>query len=131
MIDDKKIEKAATVASISDTKKKCHVRDGYVINALADRESGFREGYIEGAKWAIDEFLKDLWHPVSEEPSIKQGEFYITCLVKFKNGSTELCVYFRTEGWICEDMTSKDFKRNAKEWIYIDDLLTNKEANND
>lgn len=131
MIDDKKIEKAAIVASISDTKKKCRVRDGYVINALADHESGFREGYIEGAKWAIDEFLNDLWHPVSEEPSIKQGEFYITCLVKFKNGSTELCVYFRTEGWICEDMTSKDFKRNAKEWIYIDDLLTNKEANND
>ena len=130
MIDDKKIEEAATVASISDTEKG-RVREGYVISALADHENGFREGYIEGVKWAITEFLKGLWHPVSEKPSIKQGEFYITCLVKFKNGSTELCVYFRTEGWICEDMTSKDFKRNAKEWIYIDDLLTNKEANND
>lgn len=131
MIDDKKIEEAATVASISDTEKKGRVREDYVISALADHESGFREGYIEGAKWAIDELLKSLWHPVSEKPSIKQGEFYITCLVKFKNGSTELCVYFREEGWIDECMTSKDFKRNAKEWLYIDDLQTKKEVNNE
>lgn len=67
MIDDKKIEEAATVASISDTEKG-RVREDYVINALGDHESGFREGYIEGAKWAINEFLKNLWHPVSEEP---------------------------------------------------------------
>lgn len=75
MIDDKKIEEAATVASISDTEKG-RVRESYVINALGDNESGFREGYIEGAKWAIDEFLKDLWHPVSEKPK-KECVFYI------------------------------------------------------
>lgn len=64
---DKKIEEAATVASISDTEKG-RVREGYVINALADHENGFREGYIEGAKCAINEFLKDLWHPNTEKP---------------------------------------------------------------
>lgn len=42
-----------------------------------------------------EEFLKDLWHTASEKPNIKQGECCVTCLVKFKNGSTELCVYFR------------------------------------
>lgn len=117
MIDDKKIEEAANEYS----QDNCGY--SYDIEKLL--------AFEQGAKWAINEFLKDLWHPISEEPNIKQGEFYITCLVKFKNGSTELCVYFCSEGWICENMTSKDFKRNAKEWIYIDDLLTNKEANND
>lgn len=80
-----------------------------------------------GAKWAINEFLKDLWHPASEKPSIKQGKCCVTCLVKFKNESTELCVYFSNpEGWICDDMSPKDFKRNFKEWLYIDDLLPKK-----
>lgn len=77
-----------------------------------------------GAKWTINEFLKDLWHPASEKPNIKQGECCVTCLVKFKNGSMELCVYFRNpEGWECDDMSPKDFKRNFKGWLYIDDLL--------
>ena len=71
-----------------------------------------------------EEFLKDLWHTASEKPNIKQGECCVTCLVKFKNGSTELCVYFRNpEGWVCDDMSPKDFKRNFKGWLYIDDLL--------
>ena len=77
MIDDKKIEEAATVASISDTEKG-RVREGYVINALADHENGFREGYIEGAKGAINEFLKDLWHLASEEPDVRHKT--IICL---------------------------------------------------
>ena len=49
MIDDKKIEEAAIVASISDTEKSS-VREDYIISALAVHENGFREGYIEGAK---------------------------------------------------------------------------------
>lgn len=40
------------------------------------------------------------------------------------NESTELCVYFRNpEGWVCDDMSPKDFKRNFKGWLYIDDLF--------
>lgn len=82
-------------------------------------EYGFRRGY--------NRTLKDLWHPASEKPNIKQGECCVTCLVKFKNGSTELCVYFRNpEGWVCDDMSPKDFKRNFKGWLYIDDLLPKK-----
>lgn len=91
--------------------------DFTVINAS-------KEGFKAGANWAINEFLKDLWYPNTEEPNIKQGECCVTCLVKFKNGSTELCVYFRNpEGWVCDDMSPKDFKRNFKGWLYIDDLF--------
>ena len=91
-----------------------------------------KDSFKEGAKWAINEFLKDLWHPVSEKPNIKQGECSVTCLVKFKNGSTELCVYFRnSEGWVCDDMSPKDFKRYFKGWLYIDDLLPKEGGNHD
>lgn len=27
------------------------------------------------------------------------------------------------EGWVCDDMSPKDFKRNFKGWLYIDDLF--------
>ena len=128
MIDDKKIEAA----------KEEIYEDRFLLNGEEiffnndEKEEMFYEGDIKeaiglGAKWAINEFLKSLWHPASEEPNIKQGECCVTCLVKFKNESTELCVYFRNpEGWVCDDMSPKDFKRNFKGWLYIDDLFQKK-----
>ncbi len=125
MIDDKKIEAA----------KEEIYEDRFLLNGEEivfnndEKEEMFYEGDIKeaiglGAKWAINEFLKDLWHPASEKPNIKQGECCVTCLIKFKNGSTELCVYFRNpEGWVCDDMSPKDFKRNFNGWLYIDDLF--------
>lgn len=125
MIDDKKIEAA----------KEEIYEDRFLLNGEevvfdndAKEEMFYKEDIKQaiglGAKWAIKEFLKDLWHPASEKPNIKQGECCVTCLVKFKNGSTELCVYFRNSiGWVCDDMSPKDFKRNFKGWLYIDDLL--------
>ena len=121
MIDKYKIAKAARQISEKvvdakgfDNSKPTHLAflDGHV------------DGFNAGAKWMQEEFLKNLWHPASEKPNIKQGECCVTCLVKFKNGSTELCVYFRNpEGWVCDDMSPKDFKRNFKGWLYIDDLF--------
>lgn len=54
MIDEKEIEEAAIENSekLSDGK---HYRDLVV-------------GFKAGAKWAINEFLKGLWHPNTEEP---------------------------------------------------------------
>ena len=109
MIDDDKIVKAAS--ELCD------------YGSIHDSEYRI-EGFKKCAKWMQEEFLKDLWHTASEKPNIKQGECCVTCLVKFKNESTELCVYFRNpEGWVCDDMSPKDFKRNFKGWLYIDDLL--------
>lgn len=109
MIDDDKIVKAAS--ELCD------------YGSIHDSEYRI-EGFKKCAKWMQEEFLKNLWHPASEEPNIKQGECCVTCLVKFKNESTELCVYFRNpEGWVCDDMSPKDFKRNFKGWLYIDDLF--------
>lgn len=111
MIDENKIKNAA--------RRYCKATYGTV-----DDNPFIAEAFRKGAKWAINKFLKDLWHDAKEEPNIKQGECCITCLAKFKNGSTKLCVYFcNPEGWVCDDISPKDFKRNFKEWLYIDDLL--------
>ena len=111
MIDNKKIKDVA----------KLHAEKSYISDYF---QACYKDGFIDCAKWMQEEFLKDLWHTASEKPNIKQGECCVTCLVKFKNESTELCVYFRNpEGWVCDDMSPKDFKRNFKGWLYIDDLF--------
>lgn len=111
MLNDKKIEEVA----------KQHAAGAFISEYW---QACYKEGFVDCAKWMQEEFLKDLWHPASEKPDIKQGVCCVTCLVKFKNGSTELCVYFRNpEGWVCDDMSPKDFKRNFKGWLYIEDLF--------
>ncbi|RHN83763.1 hypothetical protein DW657_17125 [Prevotella sp. AM23-5] len=63
MIDDKKIRTAA-VKSTNYLKGIC---DFTVINAS-------EEGFKTGAKWAINELLKDLSHPASEVPRNDNGK---------------------------------------------------------
>lgn len=134
MIDDKKIE-TAKEEIYEDKFLGC----GEMVEAFKDEDAkkmfdkeDIKEAIGLGVRWAINELLKDLWHPASEKPNIKQGECCVTCLVKFKNGSTELCVYFRNpEGWVCDDMSPKDFKRNFKGWLYIDNLFPKKGVSND
>lgn len=60
MIDDKKIEEAAF--------------DLYKNSKLDFVSSGSVEGFKEGAKWAINELLKDLFHPASEVPRNDNGK---------------------------------------------------------
>lgn len=67
MMDDKKIEDAA----------KQHSEESYISDYF---QACYKDAFKAGAKWAINEFLKNLWHPASEEPNIKQGECCVTCL---------------------------------------------------
>lgn len=124
MIDDKKIEYAATVASISDTEKG-RVREGYVINALADHENGFREGYIEGAKWAINEFLKDLLHPASEVPRNDSGKVLaFSREFGFRKLYDMNAMLDETTCRTYQEMWKKEVKAfRWSDWIFIEDLI--------
>ena len=101
MIDDKKIEAAARrYSEVTD----CDKQEALLIE----------EGFKEGAKWAINKFIENLWHPASEEPErmkeiIAYG-FYATTIVKW-------C----PNGYI----TWKDYyeKWHYIQWLYIEDLL--------
>lgn len=101
MIDDKKIEEAA-----KSLRKDFNddVTQGFLVEF----------GFEKGAKWAIDEFLKDLWHPVSEKP-----ERNTTYLVQIKDCIFE--TFYDSAEW-------KIFVKgcNITRWLYIDDLLPKK-----
>lgn len=102
MIDDKKIEEAAI--------NKC----GFISSE-----------FYSGAKWAIGEFLKNLWHPASEEPKrTNQENEFVECLVRFKDGIVCLYNYDAWHHWWYSNEDNQKFLGLIDKWLYIDDLLT-------
>lgn len=110
MIDDKKIEEGA---------RDYINKNGYFVKYDEDPCVDIEFAYKEGAKWAINEFLKDLWHQTDEQPEgydewillhYNVGNFYSLAQVKdFKSW----------EGFVERAPIGK--------WLYIDDLLPKKE----
>ena len=84
MIDNKKIEEAA----------KQHAAGAFISEYW---QACYKEGFMGCAKWMQEEFLKDLWHPASEKPLLRNGK----CLVVY-NGKDGM-------GWKC--------------WCYVSDLF--------
>ena len=62
MIDDKKIEEVA----------KQHAAGAFISEYW---QACYKEGFLDCAKWMQEEFLKNLWHSVSEEP--KKGRVFL------------------------------------------------------
>lgn len=102
MIDDEKIKIAAN--------KFCDY--GSIL------ESGYRvDGFKKGAHWVIDEFLKDLWHPASEEPEKFRK-------ILFTGGSidtTDTTMLIINNSW-----STKVYLLEIKKWCYVDDLFPKK-----
>lgn len=96
---------------IEEASKKCR-KD---FDECGDRTQGFlvQYGFKEGAKWAIDEFLKDLWHPADEEPKLGKR-----VLVKI-NGNLSLF----NSGFVVEHLRNFDDHYGIESWLYIDDLF--------
>lgn len=97
MIDNKKIEEASFEETFG----------------MYGEVDSLQEGFTCGAKWAINEFLKDLWHPASEEPEINK-EILV-------DGRTEnksiMLLQTKLNNW--KKLANQEIKR----WLYIDDLL--------
>lgn len=77
MIDDKKIEEAQE--EIYDDRFLLNGEE--VVFNDAKEEMFYKEDIKEaiglGAKWAINEFQMDLWHPMQEEPKLVGEEIII------------------------------------------------------
>ena len=82
------------------------------------------KGFICGAKWTINEFLNNLWHPVWKVP---EDDRYILCEEKY-SGVKSIIFYNATKYNTCYDepWDSKVSSLNITRWLYIDDLLPNK-----
>lgn len=114
MIDDKKIDDAA---------RNYINKNGYFIKydeePCVDIEFAYKEGYKEGCKDAINEFLKDLWHPASEEPREKAMLLIEVSLPK----PTPKKSYY-TDVLIKEDWEITHSVMYISRWLYVDDLIS-------
>lgn len=125
MIDDKKIEAA----------KEEIYEDRFLLNGEEivfnndEKEEMFYEGDIKeaiglGAKWAINEFLKDLWHPASEKPLLRNGK----CLVVYNGGTIGI---FKIS-FVYEMLSNYDQDGMGwKYWAYVSDLFPKEGGNHD
>ena len=102
MIDDKKIEEAARY---------------YCNNRYpASQDAPFiAEGFRHGANWAINELLKDLWHPASEEPKTYKRLIEKCYLDRVRYHDT---MFLGTISW-----DKKVESDGIICWLYIDDLF--------
>ena len=124
MIDGKKIEAA----------KEEIYEDRFLLNGEevvfdndAKEEMFYKEDIKEaiglGAKWAINEFLKNLWHQKDEEPE-GYDEWILLHYSAFNYYSLSQVKSFKS--W-------KEFVDRApiENWLYIDDLFQKEVGNHD
>ena len=116
MIDDKKIEEAAIENSekLSDGK---HYRDLVV-------------GFKDGAKWAIQELLKDLWHPAEEEPKKNRLVLTDTRSIMDKDRICWTTVKLTENGYI-SNWSNYTKVTKITRWLYLDDLFPKEGDNHD
>ncbi len=103
MIDEKKIEKAAKAICFDDKM----TYDSYCKI----------EGFRKGVEWAINEFLKDLWHPASEKPDKFNHYGFAALYIMQNDHHIRLVLYDK------DNMSWKNVISIAEYWLYIDDLL--------
>ena len=109
MIDDKKIEEAARY---------------YCNNRYpASQDAPFiAEGFRKGARWAINEFLKDLWHDVFKE-RIPHGKRVIVEYT-YEGGMHYQSIKIPDDiQWVRGFSNEKRLRR----WVYVDDLFPQEE----
>lgn len=110
MIDDNKIEEAARrYSEVTD----CDKEEALLIE----------EGFKEGANWAINEFLNNLWHPNTEEPDKSKSDiitlgFDNDAYLQFKES-----VLWNKESWRHSISRCQIIK-----WAYLSDILPKQEG---
>ena len=121
MIDDKKIEEAARGAA--DLYEQDLPIMSYYEDTEVDGQHHFcqefgAELFKDGAKWAIQEFLKDLWHPAEEEPDKSKSDiitlgFDNDAYLQFKES-----ILWNKESWRHSISRCQIIK-----WAYLSDIL--------
>ena len=114
MINDKKIEEAARY---------------YCNNRYpASQDAPFiAEWFRLGAKWAVNEFLKNLWHPASEEPR----EFAEVLAEAKITESINTYLSFKRNDALFKNWAAYSLGANITRWLYIDDLFQKEGGNHD
>lgn len=108
MIGDKEIDIAARAQALSKH-----------LNETAYFQLRSIEDFTDGAKWAINEFLEDLWNPASEEPRKD-----VPIMVETHNDKNMFYyVWNRWQDNFYPFWTDAILCSRVSRWLYIDDLL--------
>lgn len=105
MINNKKIEDAA----------KQHSEESYISGYF---QACYKDAFMDGAKWAINEFLETLWHNIFKE-HIPSGKRVIVEYT-YKGG-----VYYRSLKIPDDIQWVRGFsnEKRLRRWVYVDDLF--------
>lgn len=113
VFDDKKIEAAANK----------HIETEYARYNSGEVDEEMiclrgKDSFKEGAKWAINEFLKNLWHPNTEEPDKSKSDiitlgFDNDAYLQFKES-----ILWNEESWRHSISRCQIIK-----WAYLSDIL--------
>lgn len=110
MIDDKKIEEIA----------KQHAEGAFISGTW---QACYKEGFMDCARWMQEEFLKNLWHPNTEEPDKSKSDI-IT--LGFDNDAYLLfkeSILWNEESWRHSISRCQIIK-----WAYLSDILPKQEG---
>lgn len=114
MIYDKKIEEAANKYIETEYAR---YNSGEVEEEMICLRG--KDSFKAGAKWAINELLKDLWHPASEEP-IESAEVLAEAKI---TESIKTYISFKRNDALFKNWDAYSSGANIIRWLYIDDLL--------
>lgn len=106
MIDDKEIDIAARAQALSKH-----------INETAYFQLRSIEDFKDGARWAINEFLKDLWHPDSDKPVMSEHGMILVELNDITAYKYSLWRSTTTYECLCNN------KGYIRRWLYVDELF--------
>ena len=109
MINDKKIEDAA----------KQHSEESYISDYF---QACYKDAFMEGAKWAINELFKNLLHPAEDIPEQERP-----VLVVYKHGG------YSIEYWKAYNISGQVnyWTLDITQWLYVDELLPKEGCNHD
>lgn len=119
MIDDKKIEAVAEEYNEKVEKELSKRLKRKPTSAERYADTTSRQcAFNAGAKWAINEFLKNLWHPNTEEPDKSKSDiitlgFDNDAYIQFKE-----YILWNEESWRHSISRCQIIK-----WAYLSDIL--------
>lgn len=119
MIDDKKIEAVAEEYNEKVEKELSKRLKRKPTSAERYADTTSRQcAFNAGAKWAINEFLKNLWHPNTEEPDKGKSDiitlgFDNDAYIQFKES-----ILWNEESWRHSISRCQIIK-----WAYLSDIL--------
>ena len=128
MIDEKKIEEAAQVAA--DLYEKDLPIMSYNEDTEVDGQHHFcqefgAELFKDGAKWAIHEFLKDLWHSIEEEPDKRKSDIITICSYNYISLQFKESFIWKEESW-----RHSISRCQITKWAYLSDILPKQKGGN-